>query len=83
MPDAQSDQVEQNYLAFIKRLPELLPEHAGKYALMRDGEIVEFFDSAGDAYAAGVNLYKADSRFSIQEVVDTSVDLGFFSHAVS
>ena len=42
----QQDQVDRNYNAFVKRLPELMQSHGGKFALMRDGEIVAFFDTA-------------------------------------
>jgi hypothetical protein len=77
------EQVERNYQAFAQRLPSLLASHQGKFALMRDGEIVEFFDTARDAYVAGQKLFKDDQLFSVQEVVEAPVDLGFFSHAVS
>ena len=77
------EQVEGNYRAFAERLPSLLASHQGKFALMRDGEIVEFFDTARDAYVTGQKLFKVDQIFSVQEVVEAPVDLGFFSHAVS
>ncbi len=78
-----NDQVRRNYDAFVAKLPVLLKSHAGKVALMRDGEIVEFFDTARDAYFAGLRLFEEEGRFSIQEVVEAPVDLGFYSHAVS
>lgn len=73
--------VERNYKAFQAKLSSLLASHRGKFALMREGEIVEFFDTARDAYVTGKRLY-SDALFSIQEVADTPVDLGFFSHAL-
>jgi len=76
------EQIERNYRAFTLKLPSLLMSHQGKFALMRDGEIVEFFDTARDAYVAGQRLFTDDHIFSVQEVVETPVDLGFFSHAV-
>lgn len=79
--DARREIARKNYEAFAKKLPELLPAHRGKFALMRDGEVTEFFDTAGDAYLAGQKLYP-DGGFSVQEVTDVPVDLGFFSHAV-
>jgi hypothetical protein len=79
--DARREVARKNYEAFSKKLPELLPAHRGKFALMRDGEVTEFFDTAGDAYLAGQKLYP-DGGFSVQEVTDVPVDLGFFSHAV-
>ena len=72
-PTAMSDhllreQIDKNYEAFSKRLPELLILHRGKFALMKDEQIVEFFDTARDAHAAGTKLYP-DGLFSVQEVV--------------
>jgi len=82
MSDPRQDEVKRNYEAFEKLLPTLLPERAGKFALMRNAELVEFFDTARDAFVAGQRLFAQDGLFSVQEVVETPVDLGFFSHAV-
>jgi hypothetical protein len=82
VPQSPMDQVERNYQAFEAKLPDLLKTHAGKFAPMHDGEIVEFFDTARDAYLAGMRLYKAEGAFSIQEVVGTPIDLGFYSRAM-
>jgi hypothetical protein len=83
MPAIANEQVEQNYEAFVLQLPALLQSHPGKFALMRDGRIVEFFDTARDAYFAGLKLYQEEGQFSVQEVVGNPVDLGFYSHALS
>jgi hypothetical protein len=82
MKDKIQQQVDKNYEAFTKQLPELLASHAGQFALMRDGEIIGFFDTARDAYLAGQKLYD-DGLFSVQEIIKTPVELGYFSHAVS
>jgi hypothetical protein len=74
-------QVEANFAAFQQRLPDLLPSHHGKFALMHDSEIVEFYDTARDAFLTGQRLFP-DGLFSVQEVIDLPVDLGFYSHAV-
>ena len=76
------NQVEINYEAFEKKLPSLLPTHRGKFALMRNEEIIEFFDTARDAYFAGLKIFEKDKLFSVQQIIDTPVDLGFFSHAI-
>ena len=76
-----STQVERNYEAFRAKLPELLPVHGGKFALMKDGEIVDFFDTAMDAYTVGKKEFGIGG-FSIQEIVDRVLDLGYFSHAL-
>ena len=75
------EEVKRNYDAFVRVLPTIVPSHAGKFALMHDAKIVEYFDTAADAYRAGQQLFK-DKPFSIQEVTETAADLGFFSHAM-
>jgi hypothetical protein len=80
MPHANREQIEKNYKAFQERLPSIMAEQRGKFALMRNGEIVDFFDTARDAYIVGQKLYP--DGFSIQEVIETAVDLGYFSHAL-
>lgn len=75
----QKVEVDRNYDQFMRILGGLLPEHRNQLALMRDGEIVEFFDKPGDAYRAGVERFP-DGVFSIQEVTDEPIDLGFWSH---
>jgi hypothetical protein len=79
---SNESEVKQNYEAFRLKLPEILGTHRGKFALMHGGEIVEFYDTAGDAYKVGLAKYSA-GQFSIQEVTDQSVDLGFFNHAIT
>jgi len=79
--DLHNTQVERNYEAFRAKLPELLSTHEGKFALMRDGEIVDFFDTAMDAYTVGKKEFGLGG-FSIQEVVNNVLDLGYFSHAL-
>jgi len=83
MADQNLEQVEINYREFEKLLPSLLPAHKGKFALMRNGEIVEFFDTVGDAYLAGQKIFAEDKLFSVQEIVEIPVNLGFFSYALT
>ena len=81
MSDPLQEEVDQNYQAFKARLPELAQSHPGKFALMRHSAIVEFFDTARDAHVTGRTLFP-DELFSVQEVTEAPVDLGYFSHAV-
>jgi hypothetical protein len=76
------EEVKKNYEAFEQMLPDLLANQKGKFALMHDGEVIEFFDTVRDAYITGQKLY-SDNLFSVQEVVETPVDLGYFSHAIA
>lgn len=77
--ERQRQEVDRNYDAFMRVLASLLPDHRDEYALMRDGEIVGFFAKPGDANRAGVERF-SDRIFSIQEVTDEPIDLGFWSH---
>ncbi len=81
MSDLIREQIETNYKVFQQKLPSILESHRGKFALMRNSEIIEYFDTARDAFVAGQKMYE-DKLFSIQEVVEKSIDLGFFSHAL-
>ena len=80
--DARQQEIDQNFKAFRERLPEILAEHGGKFALMRHAEIVEYFDTARDAMVYGQKEFVEDGLFSVQEVTERVVDLGFFSHAM-
>lgn len=81
LTEAQRE-VDRNYEAFVELLPQLLVPHRGKWALLRDGELIAVFDTARDAHLAGSKLYP-EACFSVQEVTDRPVDLGWFSHALS
>lgn len=70
--------IDENYAAFEKGLPELMLRHPGRFALMRNAGIVDFFDTARDAVIAGEHLYE-DDEFSVQEVTMTPVNLGRYS----
>jgi hypothetical protein len=74
-----SFEVDQNYDAFQRALASILSDHRHQFALMRDRVIVGYFDKPGDAYREGVLRY-SDELFSIQEVTDEPIDLGFYSH---
>ena len=67
-----------NYTAFMQRLPELLLAHEGQYALMRDGNIVEYFCGPREALLAGRQRF-ADDLFSVQEIRRSEADFGWFS----
>lgn len=80
MDDAlQSAEVDRNYDVFTRKLRDLLPEHRDQYALMRQGEIIGFYDKPGEAYRAGLAQFE-DRLFSLQEITDEPIDLGFWSH---
>ena len=73
----QKRQVDENYIAFKALLGELMRTDPGRTALMQDGKVVACFDTDGDAVTAGRLL---GGPFSIQEITNEPVDLGYFSH---
>jgi hypothetical protein len=78
-PARQKHEVDHNYDAFTRVLGSILDEHRDQLALMRDGAIVGFFDTPRAALVAANDLFP-DGIFSIQEVTDEPIDLGFWSH---
>jgi hypothetical protein len=78
----QKLEVERNYDAFVRTLGAILPQHRGQYALMRHGKIVAYFDRPGAANVVGCKRFK-DGLFSIQEVTDEPIDLGFWSNVAA
>lgn len=77
--EKQRLEVDRNYDALMRMLTTLLPEHRDQLALMHDGRIVEFFDTPKEAIEAAYARFP-DRVFSIQEVTDEPLDLGFWSH---
>lgn len=81
MPVADT-QVDRNFDAFIAFLPQLLQSHPGKFALLHDGHVQNFYESALQAVVDGTKLFGVD-QFSVQEVTGRAEDLGFYSYAGS
>jgi hypothetical protein len=72
-------EVDANFDVFMDALDALLPEHLGEFALLKSREIVGFFESPGAAYRHALKAY-GPLGFSIQEVTQEPIDLGFYSH---
>lgn len=80
MSKAKRDAIARNYEAFEKMLPSLINAAKGRFALMRDQELVGLFDGASAAHFAGAEKF-ADGLFSVQKVEEGAISLGFFSYA--
>jgi hypothetical protein len=81
MASAIQEEVDRNYEAFQKLLPTILGAHRDKYALMKDRQILSYYSSAEDARVAAATFIK-DGLFSIQQVTDMAINLGYFTYAV-
>ena len=79
--DQRLDEVRANYESFRARLPELLESHAGKFAVIRHREIVDFFDTMADAAKFAAKMFP-DHLYSVQEVTERQIELGFHSIAL-
>jgi hypothetical protein len=73
-------QADRNYEAFQRLLPELMSTQPGKYAVLHNGEVIEFFDTMSDAAKFGRAQFEGD--FSVQQVTSRSVNLGYHSYAI-
>lgn len=81
MAHSHQHEVDRNFEAFTKLLPELITLHPGKYALMHSGEVIDFFDTISDAVRYGHQKY-GDLNFSVQEISTKNINLGYHSYAL-
>jgi hypothetical protein len=77
--ERQRREVDRNYDAFVRLLGSIIGEHRDQLALMRDAKIVGYYDTPRKALEAAYEFFP-DEIFSIQEVTDEPIDLGFWSH---
>lgn len=80
-PDIQKE-IDQNLEFFQQKLPELLKDHKNRFALLHDRSISGIYDTIRDAQTAGEKLFP-DKRYSIQQITDVPINLGYFSYADS
>lgn len=74
-------EIDDNLEFFLAEFPRLKQHHFGKFALLKNKELVAVFDTPADAQTAGARLFE-DGLFSIQKIDDTPVSLGSYSYAV-
>ena len=79
---ALEEEIDRNFAAFEEALPALMKDHPGAHVLLRHAEIVEICDTVSAALAAGRGRFE-DGIYSVQEVTDRPIDLGFYSHAIN
>lgn len=57
-----------NHATFRRKLPDLQQKHAGQFALMRDGAILDFFKTDAEALRHGRESYH-DRLYSVHRVM--------------
>jgi hypothetical protein len=73
-------EIERNFDFFQRSLAQFLPNERGRFALLRDCKVIQFYQTPFDAEKAG-EVQFPDGLYSIQEVTESPVDLGFFTYA--
>jgi len=80
MVDRIQQEIDKNFDFFQRTLGNYLPEYEGKFALLRDCDVIRFFDSPAEAEQVGEQEFD-DGLYSVQQVSRAPADLGFFSYA--
>lgn len=78
--DMREAEIDANYEAFNAMLPTLMALAPGKYALMKERQVIGAFDGVGGALQEGFSRYGVDGLFSIQEITDQPICLGWYSY---
>jgi hypothetical protein len=77
---ARQDEIERNRAFFVEELPKIPAAQRGKFALIRRQEIIGYYDTPMDAVTAARQF--DDQMYSVQEVTDFTVNLGYYSNAL-
>ena len=78
----QQREVDANFEVFEEKFDDLYREHPGKFALMKNREVVDFFDTDADAFRAAKLLFN-DGLFSVQKIDNQPPNLGWMGYALS
>ena len=74
-------ELDRNYTYFESILSELQKTHDGEFALIRNQKIDAFYNSLVEAQNVAIKNFP-DGLYSIQEVKNQPLDLGFLSYVV-
>ena len=74
-------EIERNYQAFKKMEQNFEEQDDGKFALLKNGKLIEILANKIDAHRMGIKLFE-DEIYSIQEIRTSPHDLGFMSYAL-
>lgn len=80
MARSHRSEIDRNFDFFRRNLSALLHAHRGSYVLLRHAGVIDFYDSPGEAYRAGLKQFP-DELFSVQRISDEPVELGHMSFA--
>lgn len=80
MAHALEMEIDRNFVYFLHHITHFVDQHKGKFALLRGEAVISFHDTLLSAEEQAAQHF-ADGLFSIQEVNDEPVDLGFYTYA--
>lgn len=80
MLDGAQVEIDRNFDFFRGILPGIVDEHRGQFAVLHSRNCVGIYQTLLQAVTAASNQFD-EGTFSIQEITDAPLDLGFFSHA--
>lgn len=69
-------EIDKNYDFFLKELPNIINLYNNKYALLKNAEIIDYFDTMDDAIKYAKIRFE-DGLYSIQKVNETPISLGY------
>lgn len=72
-------EIDKNYDFFLKELPNIINLYNNKYALLKNAEIIDYFDTMDDAIKYAKIRFE-DGLYSIQKVNETPVSLGYIGN---
>lgn len=74
------DEIDRNLFAFLTKVPDLMDEYRGQFALLKEQRVVSIHAKLSQALAEGAQQF-SDGLFSVQQITDRPIELGFFSYA--
>jgi hypothetical protein len=74
------NEIDRNLFAFLPRIPRLLEKHKGEFAVLKNQEVISLHKRLSDALEEAQSRF-ADGLFSIQQVTEKPIELGFYSYA--
>ncbi len=74
-------EVNRNYDFFKTQISQLKSDHLNEFALLHDKKISKFFTNEDEAIKIGTKKY-GEGSFSVQQVNDSSIELGYQSYVI-
>lgn len=69
-------EIDRNYETFSKELPNIINSYNNKYILLKNAEIIDYFDTMDDAIKYAEYRFE-DGLYSIQKINEPPVNLGY------